>query len=47
MRKPHRRAHLLLWLALAPATLIAAWVAYSMAPVDQRTALPTFIEASE
>ncbi|MEL7490342.1 MAG: hypothetical protein AAGJ73_06460 [Pseudomonadota bacterium] len=46
MRKPHRRIHLLIWLALAPATLAAALYALRLAPVDQQTELPVFIEGS-
>ena len=45
MRKPHRRAHFLIWLMLAPATIAAAWFALIHAPqTGVTTELPAAIE---
>ncbi len=47
MRRAHRRTHLLLWFLLAPLTAAAAIYALSLAPQDQSTTFPDFIEQGE
>ena len=44
MKRPHRRFHLLIWLLLAPATAIAAWVAWQTRPATPYTDLPPSVE---
>lgn len=45
MRRPHRRAHFLIWLALAPATMIAAVLFWQERPEDPLSDLPDAIKA--
>ena len=45
MKRPHRRIHLVVWLLLAPATAVAAIVAWTMRPQEAFTDLPPGVEA--
>ncbi len=44
MRRPLRRIHFLIWLALAPLTLAAALIALSLAPDTPFSELPPGVE---
>lgn len=43
MRRAHRRAHLALWIILAPAAGAALAFAYTLRPETPQTALPNAI----
>lgn len=45
MRKAHRRAHFLMWLAIAPATLGALIVALAARPSEPKSDIPAAIAA--
>lgn len=44
MKRPHRRMHFLMWLILAPATLIAGVFAWMQRPHTPYSELPGAIE---
>jgi len=45
MKRPHRRLHFLIWLILAPATLLAGIYAWMQRPQTPYSELPAGIEA--
>ena len=45
MKRAHRRIHLLIWAALTPATVIAAFIFWQMRPATPFSELPASIEA--
>ncbi|MEZ5921647.1 MAG: hypothetical protein R3C60_09890 [Parvularculaceae bacterium] len=47
MRRPHRRAHLILWLLIAPAAAAGLALALMNRPADPRGAIPDDIVTSE
>ncbi len=44
MKRPHRRAHLMMWLVLAPLTTIAGFFAWTMRPAEPFSDLPPGVE---
>ncbi len=44
MKRPHRRMHVLMWLVLAPATLIAGVFAWMQRPQTPFSEIPDAIE---
>lgn len=44
MKRPHRRAHLMMWLLLAPATIIAGVLFWAMRPQTPYVDPPTGVE---
>ncbi len=44
MKRPHRRTHFLLWMAIAPITAIAGIIFWQMRPSTPYTDLPPDIE---
>ena len=44
MKSPHRRAHLLLWLILAPVTAIAGFFAWTQRPETPYAEIPGAID---
>lgn len=47
MKRPHRRIHLLMWLVLAPLTLIAGVFAWMQRPQTPYNEIPGVIETAE
>lgn len=44
MKRPHRRSHLIMWIILAPITIIASVIAFKNAAPEPYTDLDAFIE---
>ena len=44
MKRPHRRVHLLIWLAVAPATFVAGLFAWLQRPLTPFTDIPNSVE---
>lgn len=47
MKRGHRRAHLLIWIALAPATLIAGVFAWLQRPAEPVSILPEILAETD
>ena len=47
MRRPHRRAHLILWLLIAPGVAAGLVLALMNRPADPRSAIPDDIVTDE
>ena len=47
MRKPHRKAHFIVWIVLAPMVIIGGVFALSLAPSTPYATLPGLIEGGE
>ncbi|MEM9617318.1 MAG: hypothetical protein AAF936_05085 [Pseudomonadota bacterium] len=46
MKRPHRRAHLIIWIMLAPITALAAVYFWTMRPATPTSDLPGIIQTS-
>lgn len=46
MKRPHRRAHLIIWIVLAPITALAAGYFWTMRPATPVSDLPGVIQTS-
>jgi len=46
MKKPHRRAHLIIWIVLAPVTALAAVYFWTMRPATPISDIPDSIRTS-
>ncbi len=46
MKRPHRRLHLVMWVVLAPMTVILAVYFWTMRPMTPMSEIPSAIETS-
>ena len=46
MKRPHRRAHLAMWIVIAPVTVILAVYFWTMRPTTPHSEIPSVIETS-
>ena len=46
MKRPHRRAHLAMWVVLAPVTVVLAIYFWTMRPMMPEGEIPSAIETS-
>ena len=46
MKRPHRRAHLMIWMVLAPLTALAAVYAWTLRPGTPVSDIPAYAETA-